>query len=114
MTDKDGNVMDSKSFTGSNFNNLADQTLQCEGSVGGWQDGWFRVELSAPYDASKGDVTITVTNTLDQGATDESIGYGDMTFNYEFPAGPNNVGNPDEGVQNPDLLWENNCGATAH
>jgi hypothetical protein len=112
MTDQDGNVMDTRSFTGNNFANQADQTLQCEGSVGGWQDGWFSVELSAPYDASKGDVTITVTNTLDQGAGDESIGYGDMLFNYEFDDGtPSNIGNPDDGVANPDLLWENNCNA---
>jgi hypothetical protein len=112
MTDANGNVMDSKTFTGNNFANLADQTLQCEGSVGGWQDGWFKVELESPYLASNGDVTVTVTNTLDQGAGDESIGYGDMTFNYEFANAPSNVGNPDEGVEKPDLLWENNCGAS--
>ena len=29
-------------------------------------------------------MTITVTNTLDQGAGDESIGYGDMKLEYEF------------------------------
>jgi hypothetical protein len=40
--------------------------MQCEGSVGGWQDGYFRVELSSSYDrATNGDVTVTVTNTLD-------------------------------------------------
>ena len=64
-----------------------------------------------------GDVTIKVTNTLDQGASDESIGYGDMKLEYEFGAfdfvlpteSPVNV---DEGERNPTALWQNDCGAT--
>jgi hypothetical protein len=35
-----------------------------------------------------------------------------MNFHYEFATGPSNVGNPDDGVENPDHLWENNCGAS--
>jgi hypothetical protein len=36
MTDEAGNVMAQKELNGNNFANLADVTLQCEGSVGGW------------------------------------------------------------------------------
>jgi hypothetical protein len=34
-----------------------------------------------------GDVTVRVTTTLDQGASDESIGYGQMNFQYQFDDG---------------------------
>ena len=40
--------------------------------------------MTSGYDQSRGDVTIRVTNTLDQGAGDESIGYGNMDLIYEF------------------------------
>jgi hypothetical protein len=77
--------MDSKTVQGNNFANLADETLQCEGSVEGWQDGYFNIALSSSYDREQqGDVTIRVSNTLDQGASDESIGYGDMKLEYDF------------------------------
>jgi len=70
---------------GNNFANLADETLSCEDSVEGWQDGYFTVTLSSAYNKQQnGDVTVRVTNTLDQGASDESIGYGDMNFEYDF------------------------------
>jgi hypothetical protein len=51
-----------------------------------------------------------VSNTLDQGAGDESIGYGEMTFNYEFgddePNWPSSSpGNYDFDVENPTGLW---------
>jgi hypothetical protein len=60
-----------------------------------------------------GDVTVRVTNTLDQGAGDESIGYGDMNFEYEFGEGrTTDINDVDEGVENPSALWQNNCGAT--
>jgi hypothetical protein len=60
-----------------------------------------------------GDVTVRVSNTLNQGATDESIGYGDMEFVYEFSEGrETDIMNVDEGVENPTELWQNNCGAT--
>ena len=85
MTDSNGQVMDSTTVQGNNFANLADETLQCEGTVGGWQDGYFNVALSSSYNRDQqGDITIRVTNTLDQGAGDESIGYGDMEFEYDF------------------------------
>jgi hypothetical protein len=87
MRDAHGNVMDSKTYQGNNFANMADETVQCEGSVGGWQDGYFNVQLNSAYDASKGDVTIRITNSLDQGAGDESIGYGNMDLMYEFDDG---------------------------
>jgi hypothetical protein len=53
-----------------------------------------------------GDITIRVTNTLDQGATDESIGYGDMKFTYDFNDGRNpNMVDVDEDEPNPTSLW---------
>jgi hypothetical protein len=53
-----------------------------------------------------GDVTVRVTTTLDQGATDESIGYGDMNFVYEFGEGrETDIMDVDEGVENPTALW---------
>jgi hypothetical protein len=67
-----------------------------------------------------GDVTIRITNTLDQGATDESIGYGDMSFTYQFdPDHEDQIRLPtvspakyDNGVHNPTELWDNDCDAT--
>jgi hypothetical protein len=54
-----------------------------------------------------GDVTIRVTNTLDQDANDESIGYGDMRLNYEFNDGRPTpaTANIDDGVNDPSELW---------
>ena len=36
MRDQNNNVMATQDFQGNNFANMADQTVQCEGSVGGW------------------------------------------------------------------------------
>jgi hypothetical protein len=41
MTDAAGNVMAQQSWQGNNFANLADETISCPGSVGGWHDGYF-------------------------------------------------------------------------
>jgi hypothetical protein len=119
MTVEDGSEIATKTFTGNNFSNLADQTVQCEGSVQGWHDGFFEITVAANYNINMGDIRVSITNTLDQGATDESIGYGDMDFEYEFDDGRNafaiattSPGNYDLGVENPSELWENNCGAT--
>jgi hypothetical protein len=119
MTDDAGNVMDSKTLNGNNFANLADQTVQCEGSVGGWQDGYFEISLSGSYQSHMGDVTIKVTNALDQGAGDESIGYGDMKVEYEYDTSVPWIrlptvspANYDHGVENPTGLWSNDCSAT--
>jgi hypothetical protein len=50
---------------------------------------------------------------LDQNAQDESIGYGEMNFEYEFNDGrPSTTNDFDDEEENPTLLWENNCGAT--
>ena len=98
---------------------MADSTVSCSDSVGGWADGYYNVELSADYSQDRdGDVTVRITNTLDQGTGDESIGYGDMYFEYEFDNGEtqfddtNNPGNYDYDQSNPTELWENDCGAT--
>jgi hypothetical protein len=122
MTNEQGTVMATKTFQGNNFASLGDWTGQCEGSVGGWNDGFFNVELSAPYTRNDGAVTVRITNTLDQGAGDESIGYGDMEFIYEYDPSSNWVykcdiptrspADYDVGVENPDGLWENDCSAS--
>jgi hypothetical protein len=64
-------------------------------------------------------VRVEITNTLDSGAGDESIGYGNMNFEFEFDDGmfeyptssPAYYYN-DEDEENPTGLWENDCGAT--
>jgi hypothetical protein len=51
-------------------------------------------------------VTVKVTTTLDQNAGDESIGYGDMTFEYEFDDGtPSSTNDFDDGVEDPTAEW---------
>jgi hypothetical protein len=118
ILDQAGNVMATEDYQGNNFNQNADETVQCENTVGGWADGFFRVELSSEYNTDQGDVTVRITNTLDQGLGDESIGYGDMYFEYEFDNGErlysteNNPENYDWNEENPTGLWENDCGAT--
>jgi hypothetical protein len=84
MKDSQGNVLDTVTRQGNNFASLGDETLSCEGSVGGWQDGFFNIRLESSYDVSKGDIDVRITNTLDQGAGDESIGFGDMRLVYKF------------------------------
>jgi hypothetical protein len=118
MTDEDGNVLNTITRQGNNFANMADATIQCEGTVGGWQDGVYDIRLESVYDPSMGDITVTLTNTLDQGPGDESIGWGEFSFNYFFDDGT--AGFPTESpafydgsdVPNPSELWQNDCGAT--
>jgi hypothetical protein len=107
MQDQNGNVLDTVTIQGNNFASLGDQTMNCGGSQGHWTDGVFEVSLRSNYDTSMGDVTIRVTNTLDQGANDESIGYGDMRLNYEFNDGRPTPAttNIDDGVSDPSGLW---------
>jgi hypothetical protein len=88
------------------------------GNTAGWIDGYFPVSIQADYNReTNGDVTITVSNTLDQGAGDESIGYGNMEFEYEFDDGSfayptRSPGDYDHGNDNPTGEWQNDCGAT--
>jgi hypothetical protein len=65
MTAADGSEIATKSWQGNNFANLADQTVQCEGSVQGWHDGFFEITVAANYNINMGDVTVKITNTLD-------------------------------------------------
>jgi hypothetical protein len=44
----------------------------------------FNIDVEAEIDQTVTNVRVEITNTLDQGAGDESIGYGDMQFTYEF------------------------------
>jgi hypothetical protein len=84
MTDRHGNVLDTATYQGNNFAKLADETVKCPNTVGGWDDGFFNVALSSSYNPHMGDITVRLTNTLDQDANDESIGYGDMHFEYDY------------------------------
>jgi hypothetical protein len=75
------------------------------------------VTLESDYDPnSNGAITIRVTNTLDEATDNESIGYSEMNFEYDFDPSvewtPVFTGNYDEGVANPTALWENNCDAS--
>jgi hypothetical protein len=113
MIDAAGNELGSKTFQGNNFANMADETVQCEGSVGGWQDGYYNIRLEIDYNQDMGDVTAKIVNTLDQGAGDESIGIGNMKLMYEFNDGrPVSEGDYDDGLENPTGLWSTNCGPT--
>jgi hypothetical protein len=116
MTNQQGTEMASTTFQGNNFAKLAHQTLQCGNTAGHWEDGYFNINLNGVYDYSMGDVTIRVTSTLDQGASDESIGIGDMRIEYDYDPSVEwvqpNTRDYDEGESNPTSLWTNNCGAT--
>jgi hypothetical protein len=57
-------------------------------------------------------VRVEITNTLDQGASDESIGYGNMNFEFEFddgsfeyPTESPAVYDDDVGVEHPTAEW---------
>jgi hypothetical protein len=121
IRDQEGNSLGSETWTGNNFASNGDWTGQCSDSVGGWQDGYFNIDVSATLDQTVTEVTVWVTNTLDQGAGDESIAYGDMRFTYEFTDGgeepepewpATSPGNYDFDVEKPTGLWMNDCSAT--
>jgi hypothetical protein len=71
-----------------------------------------------------GDITVRLTNTLDQDANDESIGYGDMHLEYDYNGEipemiiddvaviETSPADYDAGIEDPSGLWDNNCGAT--
>jgi hypothetical protein len=84
MLNADGGVMAERTQVGNNFQSLGDETMKCSGQTGGWDDGYFNVELTAPWTSTDGTVTVRITNTLNQGTNDESIGYSDMTFTYTY------------------------------
>jgi len=89
---------------------------QCQHNQPGWDMGYYEVQLTSSYDPTMGKVTFRITNTLDQGAGDESIGVGNLRITYDFDPNvewnPPQTINPDEDVANPMDLWQNNCGAT--
>ena len=105
MTNQHGAEMASTTFQANNFARMAHETLQCEGTQGHWEDGYFNINLVGNYDHTMGDVTIRVTSTLDQGANDESIGIGDMHIEYDYDPSVEwvrpNTRNYDEGKTNP-------------
>ena len=80
--------MAQKTWTGNNFQKKATVTTNCAGTRG-WADGFFSVELEAPYTESDGKVTVEITNTLNQSPADESIGWSELEFVYEFDESEN-------------------------
>jgi hypothetical protein len=76
ITTANGQTIYTQVFQGSNFASLG-TTVSC-GNTGGWDDGYFTILIDAAYNYDQGDLTIEITNSLDQGTNDESIGYGDM------------------------------------
>jgi hypothetical protein len=93
------------------------ERLQCPGTISVYQSGFFEIELETEIDDTITEVHVYITNTLDQGPADESIGYGSMRFYYEFdPEGTvfptESPASYDHGVENPTGLWENDCSAT--
>lgn len=66
-----------------------------------------------------GNLEVRVTNTLDQGAGDESIGIGDFKLVYDYDPAVEEVvwptespANYDGGDATPTHNWSNDCGAT--
>jgi hypothetical protein len=69
MKDQFGEVLVEKIFEG--VNNQQSETgtsgLACQDTapVDGWKDGYHNIDLEADYSPDNGDVTVTITNTLD-------------------------------------------------
>jgi len=71
-----------------------------------------------PYSPSDGDVTVMITNTLNEGVDNESFGIGDMHLFMEFDDGsyvppatsPAFYDQNEEG--DATRFWDNDCGAT--
>jgi hypothetical protein len=85
LLNANGQVMAERTQRGNNFERLGDETMRCSGSpTGGWDDGYFNVELTAPWSVADGAVTVKITNTLNQGTQDESIAYSDLFIKYTY------------------------------
>jgi hypothetical protein len=88
--------------------------VTCE-ETGPWQDGYQEVDITVAYDVTDGDLTVRITNTLDQNPDDESIGYGDLHLYYHWNDG--SVPMPDVSPAFYDHayqgdatdLWSNDC-----
>jgi hypothetical protein len=117
IKDEHDNVIAEQTYTGNNNNPGQDaRRLQCSGTEGGWHDGYTSIHLEADYTPENGDLTILVTNTLDEQVNNEAIGYGDMKFEYFYnqlpPFSVSTTNNYDQIEENPTGLWSNNCEAT--
>jgi hypothetical protein len=75
LTDQNGKQLAKREQAVSN--SKADKRFKCK-NTGGWDEGYWKVAVSADVDSSVTKVTVKITNTLNQGNKDESIGYGDM------------------------------------
>jgi hypothetical protein len=90
------------------------------------EDGEQFVHLHSVYSPSfNGDVTVRITNNLDQAVNEESIGYSNLRFGFEYdpeetesePEAPaefpsRSPGDYDWDKSDPTSLWSNNCEAT--
>ena len=65
MSNSRGHVIATQEFQGNNFQNRADESLSCEGSVSGWQDGYYNIRLVTDYNQDMGDITVRIQNSLD-------------------------------------------------
>jgi hypothetical protein len=75
MYDQNGNQLAHMQQSGSH----GAQSQNCADSAG-WTDGYHQIELSAPVDSTVDVVRVEITNTLNQGVGDESIGYGNLNL----------------------------------
>jgi hypothetical protein len=81
------------------------------------------VRLSADYNpAFNGDVTVRISNNLDEDVNNEAIGWSELRFGYEYdPTVTEREENPfasspadyDYDHSDPTSLWENDCDATS-
>jgi len=88
------------------------------------EEGQQNVFLDSEYSPEfNGDVTVRIMNNLDQDVNDESIGYSDLSFGYEFDPEITDCYEPegfptrspadyDYDKSTPTALWDNNCDAT--
>jgi hypothetical protein len=66
MRNQNGVSIASREYRAQHSSTANGQTiLQCEGTVGGWQDGYFELDLEAEIDETITEVHVYITNTLD-------------------------------------------------
>jgi hypothetical protein len=120
LMDQEGRTLATETFTDQHGNRRGDWSGNCGFSH--WNDGYFNIELEATVDQTVTVIRAEITNALDSNTNDESIGYGEMSFTYDFnpnfgddeePVWPaTSPANYDEGEENPTGYWQNDCGAT--
>ena len=112
LYDQTGRTLATVTHTDQHSNRRGDWNGNCGFSH--WNDGYFLIELEATLDETVEVIRAEITNALDSGTNDESIGYGEMRLIYSFadveaesdPVWPeSSPANYDEGFENPTELW---------